>query len=350
MCCGNSNLAGRRGKRQAFTLVELLVVIAIIGILIALLLPAVQAAREAARRSQCTNNVKQVGLALQNYHDVTKSFPPSGVLAGDRSMQPIPTTASALAYHYSWLAMILPFMEQRPLYDQMNKALPIYNQPAMSRQVAGLMCPSDATLDLGRTRNMAYTNYAGSEGYHWWTTATVDTNWGYWATFQGTRSPVDLSGLFTILQTRKISDLTDGTTNTVAVAEVNSTGYKNGPIVTSGTGIPRLDTGERVFRVAFVFTGVYGECCETGRWRNPDGTGPSAAARWFPGASPHPFSPTFISAYGVNCNWPGASSLHPGGLNVGFGDGSVRFFSQTIAWGIWAKLNAINDGHTVAQF
>jgi len=341
---------GRRLRLRGFTLVELLVVIAIIGILIALLLPAVQAAREAARRSNCTNNVKQVSLALQNYHDVSRCFPPSGILTGDLKVPPVPSTPSAVAYHYTWLAMILPYMEQTPLYEQMNKRLPIWNQTAMTMQVSTLQCPSDFQMDLGKTRNMSYTNYAASEGYHWWTTATVDTNWGYWSQFQGSRSPVDLSGMFTILQTRTMSNLVDGTSNTVAIAEVNSTGYKNGPIVTSGTGIPRLDSNERVFRAAFVFTGVYGECCESGRWRNPDGSGPSAAARWFPGASPHPFSPTFIAAYGFNCNWPCASSLHPGGAIVGLADGSTRFFSQTVAWHIWAKLNAIADGHTVTEY
>ncbi len=345
-----------RFRKRGFTLVELLVVIAIIGILIALLLPAVQAAREAARRSQCTNNLKQLGLALQNYHDVTKSFPPSGILCGDLRVPPVPSTPSAVPYHHTWLVMILPYVEQKALYDQIDKSRPIYNTPllgstelAMSKQVQAFLCPSNPVLDLGKTRNMAYTNYAASEGYHWWTTATVDTNWGYWAVFQGTKSPVDLSGMFTILQTRTMSDLLDGTSNTIAIAEVNSTGYKNGPITTSGTGVPRLDTNERVFRAAFVFTGTNGECCETGRWRNPDGSGPSTAARWFPGASPHAFSPTFLAAWGPNANWHGASRLHPGGLNAGFADGSVRFFAQTIEWHIWAKLNAISDGHSVQQ-
>ncbi len=337
-------------KRRAFTLVELLVVIAIIGILIALLLPAVQAAREAARRSQCTNNLKQIGLALHNYHDTNRTFPPSGILHGDGVPMRLITTSnpSQVPYHHTWLVMILPFLEQGPLYDQTDKRLPIYGsspQPVVSTQVAALLCPSSRKLDLSKTRNMAYTNYAGSEGYHWWTTAYLGPWLSWWSQVQATRV-ADFSGMFTILQTRNMSDLLDGTSNVIACAEVNSTGYKWGPIRTCGRGIPRLDTGERVYRAAFVFTGRYGECCETGKWRDPAG----GSTWWFPAGAPHAFSPTFLSAWGPNAEWPGASSLHPGGLNVGLADGSVRFITETIEWHMWAKLNSIADGNSVSNF
>ena len=114
-------------NRRAFTLVELLVVIAIIGILIALLLPAVQAAREAARRSQCANNLKQIGLALLNYEDAFKTLPPSVVYGcpGDR------TTATAeIPYHHTWITRILPFLEQQALYDQMDPLRPAWDVAA----------------------------------------------------------------------------------------------------------------------------------------------------------------------------------------------------------------------------
>ena len=95
-----------RSRRRGFTLVELLVVIAIIGILVALLLPAVQAAREAARRMSCSNNLKQLGLALHNYHDIHKTFPPDAIWYGNRKG----TTATAgHQRHYTWVTMILPF-------------------------------------------------------------------------------------------------------------------------------------------------------------------------------------------------------------------------------------------------
>ncbi len=346
----------RSFSRRGFTLVELLVVIAIIGILIALLLPAVQAAREAARRSQCTNNLKQLGLALQNYHDTARSFPPSGVLAGDRNLTaPTSVAAATLPYHHTWLVGLLPFMEQTPLYDSINLQRPIWQQQtAVQTQIPTLLCPSSPLVDLSGTRNIAYTEYAGSEGYHWWTgmtyssTSTDPNNVAIHTALQATQPALDISGLFAITKTRRIADVTDGTSNTVVVAETHVNGYKNGAIRASGNGVPRLNTnGERVFRAALVWTGVSGECCESGRWRRPDG---SSATGWWPGAGPHPFSPTYISAYGINSNWPGAGGLHPGGVNVSLADASVRFVSETIPWHVWAKLNAVADRETIPEF
>lgn len=330
---------------RGFTLVELLVVIAIIGILVALLLPAIQAAREAARRSQCSNNMKQIGLALQNYHDTYKRFPPSGILYGDA---PVP---HALPYHHTWLVMILPFMEQGPLYDGVDKHWPIYKdatgqpQGIVSTNVPSLHCPSALSLDLTQTRNMAYTNYAGSEGYHWWTTAGLST-----AHHPSFTAGGDFSGVFTITMSNKGSHLTDGTSNVIACAEVTSVGYKWGPIRTSGSGVPRLNTGERVYRAAFVWTGVNGECCETSRYRDPVGGGPRATAAWWPAASPHAFSPTYLSAWGPNAEWPGASSRHPGIVNTALADGSVRSIQENVEWGLWAKLNSIGDTYPVEGF
>jgi prepilin-type processing-associated H-X9-DG protein len=110
--------------------------------------------------------------------------------------------------------------------------------------------------------------------------------------------------------------------------------------------VPRLNTGERVYRAAFVWTGRYGHCCESGIFKDPAG----GSTWWFPAASPHAFSPTFLSAWGPNAEWPGASSLHPGGLNMALLDGSSRFISETVAWDIWAKLNGIEDGNPISEF
>jgi prepilin-type N-terminal cleavage/methylation domain-containing protein/prepilin-type processing-associated H-X9-DG protein len=339
-------------SRTGFTLVELLVVIAIIGILIALLLPAVQAAREAARRSQCSNNLKQVVLALHNYHDTHKVFPPQVVWGPGKAPYTLP-------YHHTWLVMILPFIEQQPLYDSTNLVLPVWGQPIVSTPVPSLRCPSDAgRLRPSDTSNIAITNYAGSEGYHWHPTATYNpATAGQWYTAgsqafsdQFTRT-FNLNGIFTNMQNYSIASVTDGTSNTIAVAEDDSMGFGGGPIRTCGTGLRR--TGTPVFDSAFVGTAYNGWGANEGTYApappravSPDGTAKSPTT-WFRN---HAFTPTFISAYGPNSNWPGASSYHPGGLQVGYADGSVSFIAETIDWGTWAKLNAIEDAHTIASF
>ena len=131
-------------RRVAFTLVELLVVIAIIGILIALLLPAVQAAREAARRSQCTNNLKQLGLALHNYHDTFKKLPPT------IHDQPWDWGTTSPTQKGSWLVRLLPFVEQQSIWDCLDfngntehNSVTASGQPVHEIVISGFICPSD---------------------------------------------------------------------------------------------------------------------------------------------------------------------------------------------------------------
>ena len=155
-------------KRHGFTLIELLVVIAIIAILVALLLPAVQQAREAARRTQCKNNFKQIGLALHNYHDTHSTFPPGwiGVLNGRSN----PEGESGVA----WGTMILPFLDQAPLYKEFNYSLPIDvapNRDHLKRVLTVFQCPSDpqqptfGTIDRNGTGiELATANYVGVFG------------------------------------------------------------------------------------------------------------------------------------------------------------------------------------------
>ncbi len=137
----------RTRDRLGFTLVELLVVIAIIGILIALLLPAVQAAREAARRSQCSNNLKQIALACHNYHDTHKVFP---INHGDTGNS------------FGWLAMILPYVEQSSLYDQIDFRVPITtptNLEVARTIMSTYRCPSDVTPDQVSGGNQVWSNW-----------------------------------------------------------------------------------------------------------------------------------------------------------------------------------------------
>jgi prepilin-type N-terminal cleavage/methylation domain-containing protein len=310
---------------RAFTLIELLVVIAIIAILIALLLPAVQQAREAARRTQCKNNLKQIGLALHNYHDVHNTLPPQAIYCYWNGSAHLPR-------HHTWISMLLPYFEQAALYNQINFSAPAWGQPHVTGNLLpALLCPSDTGLTKANTRNIVYTNYAASEGHHWWNDAS-----------QANR------GVFTREYEAKFRDIADGTSNTVAVAEVTGASYQERTGGnTNGTGRPRVGN-EAVFRSAFcasTFTDAVTQGRDArGLFVHPDG---SAISGWFQGGSPHHYAPIFMNHGGINAHWSGSNSLHTGGHQVGMADGSVQFVSQNIDWGLWRALGSVNGGETV---
>jgi len=345
--------------------VELLVVIAIIGILVALLLPAIQAAREAARRSQCSNNLKQVGLGLQNYHDVFKTFPPDAIWLRAHNSATQPTDAR----NYTWITLMLPFIEQTPLYEQIDFTLPIYPQTAGGELIRGsaiptLVCPSDPSW-APLPRNFALTSYAGAAGWDWWD-----------------RKFEPYCGVFSLCATKGpigISDIKDGTSNTIAVGEVSTASFSPpaGTAAYSG-GAGAIRTGNsRVVRTALVATGYHYTVASrdginapnTGRIYGPlqraDGSGPFVNATgspndyWGVWTAPYFLAPIYISTYAINNNWPGAGSLHPGGAQFVMADGTVHFLAQSISSGgqggpindslgrygnVWHALNTV-DGH-----
>ncbi len=196
-----------RVRRGGFTLVELLVVIAIIGILVALLLPAVQAAREAARRMSCSNNLKQIALAMHNYHDVHKTFP---------SNPAYPTTENVGGrYQQNWLswsglASLLPYMEQNQLAQRIdwryrwdnNNGGTVNNSVVTRARIPGYVCPSDPGSNARYTANMSPTSYCFSAG--------PASNWSV----GGSRV-----GVATLKNPCRIRDVTDGTSNSIALAE-----------------------------------------------------------------------------------------------------------------------------------
>jgi prepilin-type N-terminal cleavage/methylation domain-containing protein len=222
---------------KGFTLVELLVVIAIIGVLVALLLPAVQTAREAARRSQCTNNLRQLGIALHNYHDVNQSFP----------LNYRPVTGGT----YSWMQAILPYVEQQNLYNQitMNGTVALPNNTLVANTVVKTYrCPSDGLTQNGMLTGAsdgggtkAVTNYKANSGAYWvW--QVVNLNNVRWPDSQPPNSPsnsllycdglmcsnsygstassANPGGMGPVLRnTIRLANITDGTSNSFAVGE-----------------------------------------------------------------------------------------------------------------------------------
>jgi prepilin-type N-terminal cleavage/methylation domain-containing protein len=334
------------GRRRGFTLVELLVVIAIIGILIALLLPAVQAAREAARRSQCSNNLKQVGLALHNYHDTYKTFPPGGLW--ERRTPWIAAPAGRNQRRGSLFLHLLPFVEQGPLYDSINKVNGHFDaqrpngagtKMIRANIVPGYICPSDNHDGLQGSNEMtghAYTNY-GANGGPMSQGGTGNGN-----------CPCDMSAMnafrpTTVLGTAqpwgpfhregnrgyltRMRDITDGTTNTLFVGEVR-------PACTShlDRGWARPNAGQGLFRTTIPL--------------NFDNCRPASQANvLFPGGGGYG-SPTCMA----NCNWRtefGFHSLHPGGCQFVIGDASVRFLSETIDMANYNLLGCHKDGQPV---
>ncbi len=209
-----------RADRTAFTLIELLVVIAIIAVLIGLLLPAIQKVREAAARSTCQNNLKQMGLALHNYHDANMMFPP-GYSANGPFVNGITDTTPG----WGWGAYILPYIEQTPLYNQLDFTQPVQNFTQIQTVVKTYICPSDLigsgvfTVTDGNWNPIcqaAATSYAGTCGGNYTSSAgtvtTVSTTTGMNDTGVG-------NGVLYRNSTVTITAISDGTSNTVMVQE-----------------------------------------------------------------------------------------------------------------------------------
>lgn len=336
---------GQHSKdRSGFTLVELLVVIAIIGILVALLLPAVQMAREAARRMQCTNNLKQIGIALHNHHDTYGEFP-AGYGFNKKS------NAASWRKAWGWGARILPFMEQGAVYDvlgvgtrEFNDALPGNNSSswptpevdAMRTAIDGFICPSDTapshintTCDFAHSggpdnKKPAISNYVGIYGISY-------SNWG-----NPSGEPPKRHGFMTPQEGQRMANITDGTSNTFAV-------------------------GERCWsHEAGYWVGV-GNVNSESKWSSPKTVGRTYLLR--------------LNAPKTNRYYSTFASEHPGGANFAFADGSVHFISETInynhgkqndgsdagwwtSWGdldkstigTYQKLGLRDDGQPVGDF
>ena len=333
-------------SKIGFTLVELLVVIAIIGILIALLLPAVQAAREAARRSQCTNQLKQIALAFHNYHDVYRTFPRQsyGVMNPNGQSPDCGTSCGCMTNNGGgWVGnnvftMILPYVEQRAVYDRYDFRCPhIWGNNAnliASARIGTFRCPSDTFR-----QQWSQINYGICKG----------PNWGYWV------GGVNANGMFQLWSETGMSDVTDGLSNTIMLGEILTGDDDDGPYsvgdVVRNQPLPNYDAFPTQASVD-----AYGQLCETNKSNNNSRVGYNWGSTAMNAAINTIAPPNYMYPSGQNCggcwisdsdgNFP-SRSKHPGGVNVALGDGSVRFVGQTIEFNLWQALGSRNGRETV---
>jgi prepilin-type N-terminal cleavage/methylation domain-containing protein len=315
-------VSSRRHRRalDGFTLVELLVVIAIIGVLVALLLPAVQAAREAARRSMCSNNLSQLILAVNNYELAHGLYPPGTIEATG------PIASVPVGYHHNWIIQILPFFEQQNTWKAIDKSVGVYhanNAAAADVTLKTLACPSDRIM-FGKANPASYV-----------------------AVHHNQEKPIDAkdNGVFFLNSRVRYDDVSDGSSNTIYLGEKV---FENGDLSwMSGTRATLRNAGEPInWRKSNPGLAPFFPVDETSA---PDAgdTAPAAntaspAATTGPPVKPvGPGNPLYVGGFG---------SFHSNGALFAMGDGAVRFLSQSIAPTALQQLAHRNDGQLPPAF
>lgn len=348
-----------RRSSSAFTLVELLVVIAIIGVLVSLLLPAIQSARESARRTQCLNSLKQLGIAVQNYASAEKHFPPGSV----SKAYPGEPTHPQTFYRWSSIAHLLPYMENQTVRDLLDVSLPLYmpggGYPIAERNKAGvahvlpeLLCPSD----LGQPVKSEWgpTNYVACAG-----------------SGAGGGTPFETDGVFYVNSAVEFAKIGDGSSHTVAMSESL---LGEDTQMDSASGFAGA-TPERSYKFLLGFSATAdlteSKCNASKNYNSSSGNGndPRGFA-WCSGEYRcalynHYYTPNaanfdcitsvtvdptippqrLYSAYG----WRAARSKHPGGVNALLADGSARTVADSVNISIWRGLSTRNAGDDSAS-
>jgi prepilin-type N-terminal cleavage/methylation domain-containing protein/prepilin-type processing-associated H-X9-DG protein len=335
--------------RKGFTLIELLVVIAIIAVLIALLLPAVQAAREAARRAQCVNNLKQIGLALHNYHSANDCFPPGGIQVRNSQGALVTGTGSFSAH-----VRLLGFAEQMALYNAVNFSLPCGNDAIgiaahitiHSVRSNMYLCPSDSPPSYATPVSLPVSPKPSAQGTNYFASVGPSLE------FNATQTSGPPNGMFQWAGSAiGLAQILDGSSNTLAFGEWK-TGKGSQAVVTIPTDIVMLgtlpagvkrNTAQMTMPAgAAPFQSWIAQCAAAVTTSRNNQTA-FLGYTWTIGMQvrslgnvllgPNPRYPNCIAATNINSDPPGLlglSSFHPGGANVLMGDGSVRFLKDSI--------------------
>ncbi len=322
----------QKKRRRGFTLIELLVVIAIIAILVQLLLPAVQYAREAARRTSCKNNLKQIGIALHNYLETHSVFPPAGIIEyrphspNYRGWQQI-----------SWLVLILPQMEQKNVWERFDFNRDVFSQDANPQavRIENYMCPSDAAetgyfqSGLTQQKQFARGNYAA-----WASPFHLDLM----RYFPGGLSTGDKSD----------ADYTDGLSNVMMLSEVRTRSHPEDQrgawaLPWSGSSLLAYDMHHVDY---WATSGPYrASGASRGQTATPNNQGPNLDMLY---ACPSPGEAIQqrMPCNTISAGWISAAprSHHVGGVNVMYGDGRVTFLSENVEQTVMANLISIDDG------
>jgi len=305
-----------KSVRNAFTLIELLVVIAIIAILVSLLLPAVQQAREAARRSSCKNNLKQLGLALHNYHDAHSTFMYG--LGGDMG--------GMTRRRETWMQQTLPYIEQGAIYDQYVDEDPEYVMHSdLTREIIPtLVCPSNPSPN--------------SQGFYF--RGNYGVNGG---TTHGSYFGENGDGMFFLFSSTQFRDVVDGTSNTIMFGE--------------GVSRKKADPNHTPWgEVGYYWGGGSshhgGGFCTTEPPNSPvpdcNYTCSDYESSEFPCAGNHADSSPLVSCSGNRRTY--SRSYHQGGVQVSMVDGAVRFISENIDLGTWQALSTRDGGEVLGTF